>query len=68
MPLKLKIAGRPFFSDARSDYGDLYRDELQGAAGASNRTAPAIRAALNGEPLSGEQRNEAGTGAGECRG
>ena len=58
MPLKLKIAGRPFFSDARSDYGDLYRDELQGAAGASNRTAPAIRAALNGEPLSGEQRNE----------
>ncbi|MBO9483807.1 LPD38 domain-containing protein [Salinisphaera sp. G21_0] len=54
-----EIAGRPRFSQAMGDYSQVAQQQsLRAASGASNVTAPAVRAALAGEPLSPAYRQE----------
>lgn len=52
-----EISGRPMFSE-RADYDQFNQQPLQAAASGNNRTAPAIRSALNGETVTGGQRQE----------
>ncbi len=54
-----EMAGRPRFSQAMGDYGQVAQQQgTRAASGASNVTAPAVRAALAGEPLSPAYRQE----------
>ena len=54
-----EVRGRPRFSDAMADYQAVMGgDTLFAAEQANNATAPAINAALNGEPLSPAYRKE----------